>query len=264
MTTAGLYFYNYNSDSPQLGNAPIDPFLHPAFAGKLFIFSLGNVTGKPLPIPLFSQQNHPVLGSASPWIIAFGVVILTAAVLAVARAGFRDAKERPEPLGVSLILFAFVFDASIAIGRGLYGYGGVSASRYATYSMLALVGTYLVVISRPSPDPVRARVGRSSPVDHSHPATASRLVQRPLAVGFRALPAVVVGCVLIQALAGYGNGWSGGQNDHNGQIVETKALRSYHSEKALPKFLVPTQVLAGHSDLIRVAQLDKLSLFASS
>ena len=118
VATAGLYHYHF-STSP-LGYSPINPFLHPAFEVKLFIFSLGNVTGKPLGIPLvFSpQHNHPLLGTASPWIIAFGVVIFITAVLAVTRTGFQDAKDKPEPLGVSLILFAFVFDASPRSGAG--------------------------------------------------------------------------------------------------------------------------------------------------
>jgi len=259
--TAGLYLYHLNSGP--LGSYRINPFLHPVFEVKLFIFSLGNVAGKPLAISNLSvpQHNHPLLGTASPWIIAFGVVIFIAAVLAVARTGFRDTKERPEPLGVSLILFAFVFDASTAIGRGLYGYEAVSASKYTTYYLLALVGTYLVVISRPAPSPAQARVRRSSSVDPSLPATTSRALRQPLAVGFRALPVVVMACVLIAALAGYHNGASGGQHEHTLQANWTRTLRNYQSEGGQ---IVPSFGFAGAlapAALVRIAERDKLSLF---
>ena len=59
VATTALYFYNYNSDTPQLGNAPIDPFLHPAFESKLFIFSLGDVTGSRFRLTSSSSATTP-------------------------------------------------------------------------------------------------------------------------------------------------------------------------------------------------------------
>ena len=263
MATIGLYFYHFSTS--QLGYSPINPFLHPTFEVKLFFFSLGNVTGKPLSdgLVFFPQHNHPLLGTASPWIIAFGVVIFITAVLAVTRTCLRDAKDKPEALGVSLILFAFGFDGLTAIGRGLYGYAGVSASRYTTYTMLALVGTYLVVISRLSPSHIQTPAQRSSSVDPLPRATTSRVLRPARAVGVTALPIVVVACVLIQAFSGYYNGLSGGQHDHTIQIQATKGLRNYQSEKEQLIYVIPTKFLAVKFQLISGAQRDKLSLFAS-
>ena len=263
MATVGLYFYHFSTS--QLGYSPINPFLHTAFEVKLFLFSLGNVTGKPLSdgLVFFPQHNHPLLGTANPWIIAFGVVVFITGVLAVTRTGFRGAKDKPEALGVSLILFAFGFDGLTAIGRGLYGYAGVSASRYTTYTMLALVGTYLVVISRHTPGQIQTPARRSSSVDPSLRATTLRVFRPARAVGVTVLPVVVAACVLIQAFSGYYNGLSGGQHDHTIQVQAAKGLRNYQSEKEQLIYVIPTQFLAVKFQLIRVAQRDKLSLFAS-
>jgi hypothetical protein len=259
--TVGLYYYHFNSS--QLGYTPINPFLHPAFEIKLFFFSLGNVAGRPLGIPfIFSpNHNHPVLGPANPWIIAFGVAIFITAVAVVTRTGFRGAKDKPEALGVSLILFAFGFDGLTAIGRGLYGYAGVSASRYTTFTMLALVGSYLVIISRKSPGHIQTPTRRSSSVDHRVRANALR--RALAAVGATVLPVVVVACVLLQAFSGYYNGLSGGRHDHAVQIQATKVLRNYRSERAQLVFYIPTEYLPEAFQLIRVAQRNKLSLYAS-
>ena len=264
MATASLYYYHFSTS--QLGYAPINPFLHPAFEVKLFFFSLGNVTGKPLGIPLvFSpQHNHPLLGAASPWIIAFGVVIFITSALAVTRTGFRYAKDKPEALGVSLILFAFGFDGLTAIGRGLYGYAGVSASRYTTYTMLALVGSYLVVISRNSPGQIQTPRRRTSSVDLSVRATTLSALRPALtAFGVTALPVVVVALVVIQAFFGYYNGLSEGRHDHAVQVQAAKVFRNYHTEKDQLVFYIPTVLLPETFQLIRVAQRDQLSSFAS-
>ena len=261
VVTVGVYLYHL--DTSNLGYAPLDPLLHPVFEVKLFFFSLGNVAGKPLGIPLvvFPNHDHPLLGRANPWITAFGVLIFSAAVLAVTRTGYRNARERPEALGVSLILFAFGFDVLTAMGRGLYGYAGLSPSRYATYNLLALVGTYLVVISRPSPGRIQTPVRRSSSVEESLRATTSRLLRRALAIGFRALPVIVVACILIQAFSGYSNGLSGGQHEHATQMEATRVLRNYQTDRGQLLYFIPTQFLAASSQLIGVAQRNKLSLF---
>ncbi len=150
MATTGLYMYHL--DSSPLSYYRIDPLAHPVFAAKLFFFSLGNVAGKPLPIASLTvpTHGHPLLGTASPWIVVFGVLIFASGIIAIAKTGFSGRRQGSEPLGVALIVFAFAFDGLTAIGRGLYGYSAVSASRYTTYDLLALVGAYLVVVSQPS------------------------------------------------------------------------------------------------------------------
>ncbi len=68
---------------------------------------------------------------------------------------------------------------------------------------------------------------------------------------------------LIQAFSGYYNGLSGGQNDHAIQVQATKVLRNYQSEQDQLIYYIPTEFLPVKFQLIRGAQRDKLSLFAS-
>jgi hypothetical protein len=255
---ACVYLYHFNN-SP-LGYYRINPLHHPFNVVKLFLFSLGNIAGKPLPINVLAlpDQNHPLLGAASPWIILFGVLILIAIAGAVVKAGFRNARDGSEAFGVTLILFALAFDGLTAIGRGLYGYPAVSASRYTTYDVLALVGAYLVVISRRSPARTQAR--RAS-VGFPIRAWGSRDVEKAIALAVRALPVVILICVFITAVSGYRNGLTGGRNDHSVRIEAAKVIRNYRSEGSNITFVV-YQSRAATVRLIRIAEQDKLSLFA--
>ena len=179
----------------------------------------------------------------------------------MAKTGFRNAKEGSEALGVTLILFALVFDGLTAIGRGLYGYPAVSASKYATYDILALVGAYLVVISR-RPDRIEVRKARPRSVDFSMRARASRGVGRAIALAIRALPVVIAACIVVEAAFSYHNGLSGGRNNHNVGIAATKVIRNYRSEGNRITYVV-YQNLAATVRLIRLAEQDKLSMFAA-
>ena len=122
---------------------------------------------------------------------------------------YREYRGRPEPLGVALILVGPGFDLLTVIGRGLHRYAGVSASRYTTFNMLALVGAYLVVISRPIPDPgqVRESGDQVEPLSCVH-GGAGRLVQsfRP---AIRALPAIVIACMIFVIVLATRTGFPG-------------------------------------------------------
>ncbi len=263
VATAGVYLYHF--DHSPLGYYRINPVLHPLNVVKLFLFSLGNVAGKPLPINFFSvpNHNHPLLGSASPWIIVFGVTIFLAALTAVIKTGLRNAKDGSEALGVALILFAFAFIGLTATGRGLYGYSAVSASKYATYDILGLVGAYLVVISRHVPDRTEVRKPRRRSVDYSLRAKAIRDVRRALVLAVRVLPFVVAACIVVEAIFSYHNGLSGGRNNHNARIEAAKVIRNYRFEGNIITYIV-YQNRRTTVRLIRVAEHDKLSMFAQS
>ena len=256
-TTTG-YFYHWQSS--RLPPYQINPLLHPFFALKLFFFSLGNTAGKPLTISLFPvSPNHPVLGTANVWIVAFGVIVFFCAVFGVVRTGCRGTRERPEPLGVSLILFAVGFDLLTVIGRGLHGYAGVSASRYTTYNMLALVGAYLIVISRPSVDRNEG-LHRNSHAESGMRTVSSHRLRVMSAVVVPTISLLIVACVVVQAVGGFYNGLLGGRQDH---AVETRAATILHSYPAGNRGrLTPYDIVTGFAkQLIPIAQRDTLSLF---
>ena len=138
----------------------------------------------------------------------------------------------------------------------------MSASRYTTYTMLALVDVpggdqpqFPVVRSKP-----RAR--RTSSADPSVRATTLSVSGRHSQSGSppsRSLSRLVV----IQAFFGYYNGLSEGRKDHTVQVQAAKVFRNYQTENEELVFDIPTQFLPETFQLIRVAQRDKLSSFAS-
>jgi hypothetical protein len=267
LITTGLYFYNLHRS--QLPPDQINPLHHPIFATKLFFFSLGNVAGKPKVIPLWpiATPSHFFLGSTSPLLVTLGVSIFVASVLAIAKAGTRNTRDRPEPLGVALILVGLGFDLLTVIGRGLHGYAGVSASRYTTFNMLAIVGAYLVVISRPA----QHSEGAGGPRYRRGPVAWLAPVRTAFAVVFRlalrALPAVVIACVILVIVFGYANGLSGARQDHMQQTEAVRVFRAYPSNTAGTlgsSGQGQYDIFTGFStQLIPIAQRDKLSSFGS-
>ena len=269
LITTGLYFYNLHRS--QLPPDQISPLHHPIFATKLFFFSLGNVAGKPKVIPIWpiATPSHFFLGTTNPLIVVLGIAIFVVCVLAIIKTGIRNTRGRPEPLGVALILVGAGFDVLTVIGRGLHGYAGVSASRYTTFNMLAIVGAYLVVISRPIPDPEQVREsGDSVEPSSRHRAVAGQLatIVRP---ALRALPALVVACVTFVIVFGYANGFSGARQNHIEQTEAVRVLRGYPvktsgASEPPGHGLTQYDIFTGFStQLIPIAVHDKLSLFGS-
>jgi hypothetical protein len=249
VATTGLYFYNYNR-STQGSPYQLNVLLHPVVAAKLLVFSLGNVLGAPglnnriLP----STPAHPVLGLANPWVIAFGVVLLFSAAIAILTTGITKTRHRPEPLGITLIVVGLGFAGMTAIGRGVDGYLGVGQSRYVTFNMLVLVGTYLVIISRPRRDLAKRPW-----------APSLRLAIRDSS---RAYSLVVCACVLIAIIGGYRYGLSNARGYHSVQQLQARIIRKYRSEPPIAiSFVNPgfSETLTLH--LIQVSQRDRLSLF---
>jgi hypothetical protein len=258
--TTALYLYNINPS--QFSNFRINPLLHPLFEVKLFLFSLGNVAGKPITINTFfvPQSDHPVLGTANPWLIVFGVVIVLISVFAVVKVGIRGSEHSAAPVGVSLILFAFTFDAVTAIGRGRDGYAAVSPSHYATYNLLALVGSYLVIIDRPLFRQADQTSLRAAPIKtQGHAASAAR--PRPVwALLLRALVPAVLMSVFLATLFGYSNGLTGGRAYHSKSEQALHEIHRYqtHEETKLPSDFL---LLGATPKLINLGQREGLSPF---
>ena len=165
---------------------------------------------------------------------------------------------------MALIVFAFAFDGLTAIGRGLYGYSAVSASRYTTYDLLALVGAYLVVVSQPS------RGSRRAMSEDVHTGFVGGFVHRDgrrvAATLVRALPALVMACVVIQVVFGYYNGLSGGRDRHRAALDASEVIRHYQDHLGAHDndlFLVTYQSIPEAVRLIRLAERDRLGMFVS-
>ena len=263
VATASVYLYHL--DSSPLSYYRIDPFAHPGVVSKLFFFSLGNVAGKQLPIAslIVPAHGHVLLGTASPWIISFGVVIFACGILAIASTMFSGSRHSAGPLGVALIVFSFGFDGLTAIGRGLYGYSAVSASRYTTYDLLALVGAYLVAINRTSIDGRTVDLADEE-VESRERSRPYQVLQRVAAASGRVLPALVVACVVIQVVFGYYNGLSTGRDRYDSAVRATNIIRHYQDHLGAHDnslFLVTYASTPEAVRLIQLAERERLSLF---
>lgn len=144
--TTILYFHNFTSSK---AFNPHETVLKAPFdAVKFFVFALGDIVG------VQESKTQPPNG----WVMAFGVVILVLAVLALLRWGLRRDERSPAPIGIALILYGLLFDVLITQGRVFLFYFAASQSRYTTNDVLVLAGIYLAALDR-SPSKRRADVG---------------------------------------------------------------------------------------------------------
>ena len=160
----------------------------------------------------WSTTSRQVSGAA----LLLGVVIVVIAAWVVFEISRQD-EEDPSPIGVALIAFGVLFALSIATGRStLIGLWYTGTSRYTTFDLLILVGTYL------------ALVGRRNVPAHEHPhlnsgdgaenqpfrSTVARIFRtrdRKVSIILGASLAVII-CV--QVVLGLLSGLAGGRSTH--------------------------------------------------
>ena len=196
--TVIAYFHGFVFDaasSPQTGQV----FAHPWTALQILLTTGGNVFGLVVP---------PAAGPDAT-VLLLGVAVLTVAVWAVARNLTNGRTEDGGPLGVALITFALLFALSVTAGRIEFGQSGASVSRYTTYSLLFLVGSYLGFLG------VRRSTVRSGA--SRHPVSAS--------IGTVAV-LVLMG---LQVPVGTVNGLRGERQFHEAQVVAGAYERIYRS-----------------------------------
>jgi hypothetical protein len=232
LATAGLYFYNWH------GGKPISYATHhPLEAVKFFFFAVGDVVDVRI-----SDSPH----GAQYGVFAFGIAIVGVAIWLLVSFGFRVDKSSARPVGVALVWFGLLFAVAITGGRTSFGLSDAGTSRYVTFDLLILVGSYLVVIDRP-------------------PHSASNPIR-----GIRWLPgmtAAVAVLICIQAILGTGNGISDAHNYHDYEV--TSAIVTANIQRA-PDGLVTSQLGAEYepADFIRsmvdFARVHHLSLFSTA
>lgn len=84
-------------------------------------------------------------------VFVLGIAIVGTAVWLLLAFGFRVDESSARPVGVALIWFGLLFAVAIADGRTSFGLSDTSTSRYVTFDLLILVGSYLVVLDRYAP-----------------------------------------------------------------------------------------------------------------
>jgi hypothetical protein len=232
--SAGLYFYNWNA---QQGGTVSDAIHHPVETLKFFFFAVGDVVG---------IQISDVPHGDQYWVFALGIVIVGVAVWLLFSFGIRVDESSARPVGVALIWFGLLFAAAISGGRIPFGLSDAATSRYVTFDLLILVGSYLVILDR-------------------SPHKASRHTHNIR--GLSGVTAVVAILICLQVIFGTGNGVSGARSYRDYEV--TGAIVTANIQRA-PNGLVANQLGAGYetAGFIRrmagFARMHRLALFSTT
>jgi len=231
-----LYFYNWNSGASQ--GIPY-ALHHPFQAVEFYIFAIGDILGASI-----SDSPH-----GTQWaVFAFGVVVLGAGVWAIVSSGLRVDVSSGRPIGVALVWTGLLFAIAIAGGRLSDGLSRAGSSRYVTFDLLVVAGSYLVAIDR--------FVHRGSPEDG--------LRSKVTAVVPGAVTALLVALL---AIMGTVNGINGARSYHD--FEEQAAVVTANIGRA-PDGLVESQLGAGVQsagfirEMVAFIRAHHLSLFSTS
>jgi hypothetical protein len=132
LATAGIYFYNYSRNTT--------PASLSAYA-RFYFQLVGDVLGVPLTSNGFETQ----------FAFAFGILIVALALYSFWSLGRHRDTESAVPLGLALTAYGLLFALITTYSRAAFGPVSAEASRYTTYDLLIVVGTYLTYASNPSP-----------------------------------------------------------------------------------------------------------------
>jgi hypothetical protein len=138
-TATALYFWHYALQVQGGGSVGLGfDIRNPELVSEYFLAAVGNVfpTGG-----VGSVSLHALVGV--PLCLA-GIWVLVAA----GRARVRTAGPHALPFPAALIVFALLFDTSIALGRVSLGMVGALASRYTMANLLLVLGIILFVFER--------------------------------------------------------------------------------------------------------------------
>jgi hypothetical protein len=201
-----LYFYGYQTSS---GSAPTPTYAlaHPITAFKFYLFAIGDVLG----------TNVNLGGHGNSGVLVFGMLVLVLAAAVVVFYGIKRDEYGGNPVGVALICFGLLFAATITDGRirfyQLSGYPwAASASRYTTFDLLVLVGTYLALLGRPT------------------------LHVRMENLGLLIARVTVVVAVCVQVSIGIGTGLIGARSDYAVRVQDARVLANI--DKASPTLIM--------------------------
>lgn len=141
--TTGIYLIGYNfhlnSCAPIFGCRPESALAHPWTVFRWLLDLLGNA----LPQQFMSKPGAPPVHFDGAQPVVVGLLVLGAAAFVVVQSVRRRSEER-SPVPMLLVLFGFLFDASIALGRFGEGLPGTFISnRYGMGTVVLLTGVVL-------------------------------------------------------------------------------------------------------------------------
>jgi hypothetical protein len=252
-----VYFYHFGS--PAGGPDPNYALTHPLVTVKFYLLLIGDIVD--VPINIGQQPNNAVL--------LFGLLIVAIAVVTALVYGIRRDEERGSPVGVALICVGLLFAVTVTQGRILFGYAGASQSRYTTFDLLILVGTYVTLLERPlrRHEAIERSLGTAATRDlkAGQARMRSRMPEWLQNSGLRMARWVVVAAIALQLALGVHYGLSGARSDYKYQAEAVKVLRNLNhtSNGPVEYFLDIFEPASWIRQQARVVEDHHLSIFAS-
>jgi hypothetical protein len=123
---------------------------NPLLVLRFVLVALGDVLG--YSIPPTGDFTTVVL------VAMMGAVVLLLSLVALASAVRLRGEPGPAPFGAALVVVGLGFAFITALGRSVLGVFVASGSRYVTYDVLAIVGSYLVLLAAVPADAAAATV----------------------------------------------------------------------------------------------------------
>jgi Bacterial Ig domain len=234
VATTALYFFNWNT---QESGGVSYALRHPVDTLRFFFFAIGNVVGVQIPNSPHGLQYATLV---------LGVAIVGVALWLLVNFGFRVDESSARPVGIALIWFGLLFAAAIAGGRVSFGLSDAGTTRYVTFDLLILVGSYLVVLER-------------SPQSETGPVRGLHWLS-----GATAAVAILVG---LQVVLGTANGIASGNRYRSYET--TGAVVTVNIQHA-PDGLVNSQLGAGFESAAFIrrmaddARVHHLSLYSTA
>jgi hypothetical protein len=248
--TTAVYFidfdFSYTSGNSSYLRA------HPLAVAEFFFVSIGDVMAQPL---------HAHASNLELVVLGVAIVLLALTCLALyARPGHLATS----PIGPVLICFGLLFAATVAYGRAQQGILAADQTRYATFNLLILVGSYLCLVERlPVPSAAQSSDWMGFLLGNRRSPTANR-TQMAL-FGLRVLLAFLI---VFEVTSVVLNGFAGGAAT---RVVMTEAqLIAAHprdaSNSQLEKYLLPNPYIEYGQirTLDELAQAHHLSFFATA
>jgi hypothetical protein len=232
--TTAVYFYHFNFTAG-VPTALTAPHL-PSRAIQFFFQLIGDILGVPL------TGN----GVGADLVLGLGCLVAALALYTLWSFGRRRDTESAVPVSLALIVFGLLCALLTTYGRAWEGPPFASGSRYTTFDLLIVVGTYLTWIAFPGD------------------LVASRRVPRRQVTARTVVPALLGGVILVQVPFGFVNGIRWARWDR--QLLLTAAAVTVDINK-LPDVVAAGELAPGSNPIAlrvetRVLADHHLSFFA--
>jgi hypothetical protein len=233
LVTSSAYFYGL--DSKQAAPFGTYAFHHPGASVKFFFVAIGDVVGA-----VVSTHNDTA-------VLLFGIFsfVLASVVVVVVAYGLRRDEADRSAIGLALICFGLLFALTLTVGRGYTGESGI-VSRYTTFDVLVIVGSYLALLDRWGYQGWMRRSesdgSKIAPTEFRTSSFRRFLVMsersragRTRRITFSLLLAGTIGAVCAQAGFGTVNGLAGARTTRHSEVVAADVLANIHQA---PNYLV--------------------------